>query len=446
MKKILMTLALVASFQFAYAQTGANKVVAQKRNAAKAAVESAEADAANAKKAAKLATWLNLGKAYLDANAAPTANAYLGATKTELSLLMGGNLNPISSETVVLDGVQLSKEDYGGCDFYFNENGTLVMTDVTEPVVPDALNKAFEAFKKAQELDVKGSKKKDISAAIKSIADAFSEQAYNQYTFGNFAAASKFFERVSEVSLAEPYAVLDTNSIYNAAYTAFQSENFAKAKELFEKCASYGYYYNDGIVFSYLSKLAEKDGDAEKSLAILKEGFAAFPQSQAILVDLINYYITSKSDTDELFSLLNKAKQNEPNNASLYYVEGNINAQLGNEEAAIAAWEKCSEVNPKYALGFYGEGVHFYDRAVDIQDAAAAELDDAKYMALVAEFEEVLEKSIAPFEKAFEIAEEADVKTSAAEYLRNATFRLRAKDPKFQAAYDKYNAYVQGEK
>lgn len=440
-----MTLALVAAFQSAFAQPGPNRVIAQKRNAAKAVVATAEADAANAKKAAKLATWMNLGKAYLDAYSAPTANALIGASKTELSILLGGNLNPISSETVNIGGGQFVREDYGGCDFYFDANGALVMTVVTEPVVENALAKAREAYRKAQELDVKGSKKKELAAAFKAISDYFTDDAYNSYNLGDFAEASRKFENAASVSTEEPYASLDTNAYYNAAYTAFQAENFAKAKELFEKCASYGYYYNDGIVYSYLSKLAEKEGDIEKSLAILKDGFSVYPQSQAILVDLINYYITSKSNTEELFSLIEKAKKNEPNNPSLYYVEGNINDQLGNEDAAVAAWEKCAEISPKYGLGLYAEGVHFYNKAVEIQDQAAQELDDAKYMALAAQFEEVLIKSIEPFEKAFEISDDEDVKMSAAEYLKNATFRLRSKDAKFQEAYDKYNAYTQSE-
>ena len=54
-----------------------------------------------------------------------------------------------------------------------------------------------------------------------------------------------------------------------------------------------------------------------------------FPQSQGVLIGLINYYINSGENTDRLFELISAAKSNEPNNASLYYVEGNVNLHLG---------------------------------------------------------------------------------------------------------------------
>ena len=84
-----------------------------------------------------------------------------------------------------------------------------------------------------------------------------------------------------------------------------------------------------------------------------------FPQSQGVLIGLINYYINSGENTDRLFELISAAKANEPNNASLYYVEGNVNLQLGRAEDAIAAYEKCSEINPEYEFGYIGIGQYW---------------------------------------------------------------------------------------
>ncbi len=75
--------------------------------------------------------------------------------------------------------------------------------------------------------------------------------------------------------------------------------------------------------------------------------FTEFPQSQSILIGLINYYLKSNESTDRLFELLDKAKANEPNNASLFYVEGNIRSQLGDTENAVKAYRKCAEINPE---------------------------------------------------------------------------------------------------
>ena len=82
MKRILIALAVLLSVQVADAQT-------KTPEAAKKAVESAEAAAANPKKAAKLATWTKLASAYMDAYSAPAGAAWLGASKQELQILMG---------------------------------------------------------------------------------------------------------------------------------------------------------------------------------------------------------------------------------------------------------------------------------------------------------------------------------------------------------------------
>ncbi|HBH21055.1 MAG TPA: hypothetical protein DDX33_03450, partial [Rikenellaceae bacterium] len=165
-------------------------------------------------------------------------------------------------------------------------------------------------------------------------------------------------------------------------------------------------------------------------------------QSQTILVGLINYYIKSGDDTNRLFALLDEAKKNEPTNASLYYVEGNINEELGRLDDAVAAYRKCADVDPNYEWGYIGEGIHFYNLAVSLQEKASNEMDDAKYLALMGEFETALKACIPPFEKAFEMSKDDVVKASVAEYLKNACYRFISEGDEYKAKYDKYSAVV----
>lgn len=68
-------------------------------------------------------------------------------------------------------------------------------------------------------------------------------------------------------------------------------------------------------------------------------------------------------------------------------------------------------------------------------------MDDAKYMALVRDFEIALKDCIEPFEKAYEVSKDDSIKVSIAEYLKNACFRFRA-DAEYLAKYQKYNQVV----
>ena len=434
MKRILIALAVLLSVQVADAQT-------KTPEAAKKAVESAEVAAANPKKAAKLATWTKLASAYMDAYSAPAGAAWLGASKQELQILMG-NQKPISTENVVVAGDQLVKEVYADKEFYYNVNGQLAIINVTKPVVEDALAKAAEAYKKAGELDVKGSKSKDIMAGLANVASKYIDDGMNCYQFGDLAKASQLFEKAANVSAIAPLSKVDTTALYNAGYTAWAGKDYERAKNFFEKCLDANYYYEGGEVFAKLGDVYTNLGDAKKGAETLEQGFVKFPQSQSILIGLINYYMTSGENTDRLFSLIDEAKKNEPNNASLYYVEGNIYKELKNIEKAVESYYKCAEINPEYEFGYIGAGILYYDLAIELQEKAGNELDDKKYNELVGQLEQALKNALDPFEKAYAVSKDDQLKVSVAEYLKNIYYRFYSNGPEYEAGYKKYDEVV----
>ena len=434
MKKILIALAVLLSVQVADAQT-------KTPEAAKKAVESAEAAAANPKKAAKLATWTKLASAYMDAYSAPAGAAWLGASKQELQILMG-NQKPISTENVVVAGDQLVKEVYADKEFYYNVNGQLAIINVTKPVVEDVLAKAAEAYKKAGELDVKGSKSKDIMAGLANVASKYIDDGMNCYQFGDLAKASQLFEKAANVSAIAPLSKVDTTALYNAAYTAWAGKDYERAKNFFEKCLDANYYYEGGEVFAKLGDVYTNLGDAKKGAETLEQGFVKFPQSQSILIGLINYYMTSGENTDRLFTLIDEAKKNEPNNASLYYVEGNIYKELKNVEKAVESYYKCAEINPEYEFGYIGAGILYYELAIELQEKASNEYDDKKYNELVGQLEQALKNALDPFEKAYAVSKDDQLKVSVAEYLKNIYYRFYSNGPEYEAGYKKYDEVV----
>ena len=432
MKKLLIVLAFLASVQVADAQGVA---------AVKKALDAAIADSQNAKKATKVTTWTKLGETYISAYNAPAGNVWVGAGETELKLAMA-NEKPVSVENVVLGGDQYVKQVFANKNLYLNTSGILEMIEVTKPLVDNPLDKALEAYLKAAEIDTKGTKTKEIAAGIKSIVDKYNTEGYTSYTLGDAGAAQSYFEKAFNASSQKPSEAIDTSALYNAGFVAYSSESFEKAKNYFDKCLDMGYYAKDGEVYAKVADCVSKLDTTAAGKTLQKEylekGFSKFPQSQGILIGLINYYVTSGEDTDKLFALIDDAKKNEPDNPSLYYVEGNIHAQLKQFDEAVKAYEKCAEIDPAYEYGFIGEGFMFYNNAASIQEEAQNELDDNKYMALVQKFETSLKNCLEPFEKAFSITKDDSIKSSIAEYLKNAYYRFRDEDPKYMAGYEKY--------
>ena len=434
MKRILIALAVLLAVQVADAQT-------KSPEAAKKAVESAEAASKDAKKATKVATWLKLASSYMDAYNAPAGSAWLGASKQELQLIMG-NDRPVSVEEVVLGTDQLIKETYSNKEFYFSPAGQLVLINVTQPVVEDALGGALEAYKKAYEVDAKQSKTKDIVTGLSTIAQKYLDEGMNSYTFGDLVKASQLFEKAVEASATAPLSKVDTTALYNAGYTAWAVKDYERAKNFFEQCLAANYYYEGGEVYAKLGDVYTNLGDAKKGADVLEQGFVKFPQSQSILIGLINYYMTSGENADRLFVLIDEAKKNEPNNASLYYVEGNIYKELKNYEKAVESYMKCAEINPEYEFGFIGAGILYYERAVELSEQASNEFDDKKYNALVEQFEQALLDALEPFEKAYNVTKDNTLKVSIAEYLKNIYYRNISKGAEYEAAYNKYNEVV----
>ena len=445
MKRILIALAVLLAVQVADAQV-------KSPEAAKKALDKAIENSQNEKKASKPDTWLKLAAAYMDAYNAPVGSAWIGAQKQELQLLMGSE-KPVATESAVLGGEPCTKDVYADKEFYFNQAGQLVLINVTNPVVENALEGALGAYQKAWEMDVKQSKAKKVNEGLELLARKFLDEGMNCYMFEDYSAASQKFEMAAAASMSAPLNKVDTTALYNAGFTAWMVKDYPRAKTFFEKCIDAKYYYEDGEVFAKLADVHKNLGNSESALQVLESGFGMFPQSQSILIGLINHYVESGSNPERLFVLIDEAKRNEPNNASLYYVEGNIYNELRQKEAdpekaeallnkAVAAYDACSGIDASYAFGHIGKGVMFYNIAIELQDKAANELDDKKWMALTEQFETALMSALEPFEKAYAASTDNALKVNIAEYLKNIYYRFSSRGAEYEQGYNKYNTIV----
>lgn len=434
MKKILLTVVALLTVFAANAQNEVKSVPAATKSLA-----SAKEAVNNPKKNTKAATWIKYGQALIDAYNAPAGEILVGMGSQELDLI-GFKEKPLKEEEVTVADVPYTKKVYADKNIYFASNGQVAIIEVTNPIEKDALPLAVEAFAKAVSIDGGAKTVKDATEGIKMVNEKLNSLAITEYSLNDLNESSVCFEKAAEALATAPVSALDTNAVYNAGLTAFMGGNMDRAKVFFQKSIENNYFGTDGDVYYKLSVIADKQNDAEGSKAILKEGFEKFPQSQSILIGLINYYVKSGEGADELFSLLDKAKKNDPKNASLYYVEGNAHKNLGDLEAASAAYDKCYEIDPTYNWGYIGKGIMFYEKAIEYQDLASKEMDDAKWSELSKKFEESLKSCIEPFEKAYELSTDPEVRRTVSEYLKNACFRFRGESDEYQQKYEKYAA------
>ena len=407
-------------------------------------LDKAKAETENPKKGILPATWVKLANAYMNCYDAPAQGLLQGSPQMQVKLLIKDQ-QVLSSEQVEKGAKLFTADTYADKVLYYDENGVLVAWTVTKPAVEDALKLSYDALKKAAELDGQNKQAKAISQSVNNLKNKFYEGAMADYTLGNYAGASEGFEMTWEVSNHPAIGVIDTTMAYYTAVTAAMAKDNDKAIKFYEYCLSINHEL-EGDVRAALADNYKAKGDTVKCKAILTEAFEKFPTSQSVLVALINIYLESNDDPEKVLEILKVAQKNEPNNASLVYAEGSVYRKLNKFEEAIAAFDRSAQIDANYVFAPFAAGCAYYDWAVEIQNQAQNELDDNKYNALLEQMEKTLEGGIAPFEKAFEVSNDADIKMACAEYLKNIYFRFREKAESYQTNYDKYNKYVEENK
>lgn len=439
MKKLLISLVLVL---FAV-----QMVNAQSKSTADAqkALDKAKLDVENPKKSTVPATWVKLGTVYLDCYDAPIKGIWQNASHMEIKMILKDQ--PIVSSTQEeKNGRTFTVDNYADKSLYYDENGALVAWVVKTPVLQEnPLQLAYDAFKKAEELDVKKAASKSIAESLKGLQSRYINEAMSAYTLGENKTASENFEKAWMVAGDPLIGTVDSTMAYYAAVTASMAGDQDRTIKFLEYCRSIN-YDQKGDVYATLAEAYKTKGDTAKAKELLATGFTKYPASQGILVALINVYLESNDNPEKVLEFLTVAQKNEPSNPSLYYAEGNVYKKLGKFNEAVNSFRKAGEVDPKYFFAPFAEGDAYYSMAIDLQEKAQQELDDAKFTELQNQMEQALENAIVPLEKAFSLTQEKDLQLGCAEYLKQIYFRFRDKKPEYQTAYDKYFKFIEDNK
>jgi tetratricopeptide (TPR) repeat protein len=289
----------------------------------------------------------------------------------------------------------------------------------------DPLAEAYAAYEKAIELDPKGGIKKKIITGM--VYNSLAINLYNQgsarFEAKDYAGALQSFETQIKITESDKYAgVVDTGMYYNAGLAAVNSAKYNEAIKYFEKCAEMKYL---GITpYFQMSEAYLSLGDTAKAEAVLTGLTAKFPNDKNVTLQLIDLYIKSGKN-DEALKYIKVAKENDPNNYSLYFAGGIIYLNENKYDEAIAELTKSIELKGDVYDTQYGCGAAYINKAAEMFKAANDIMDVKKYSDAVDQANAVYAKALPYMEKAYELKPD-DV--YAMRSLQELYYRLKQTD------------------
>ena len=204
-----------------------------------------------------------------------------------------------------------------------NDSRILFLDVATESFLQDAsLNSSFS--------------KKSISQ-LNMCANNYSVAAYDYYQSKKYDLALKNFTSAINIQESSSINNVDLNTIYAAALSAKNAEMYQESIKWSSKLVEMA---PDSTIYHItLIKAYESIGDLEGQLNIINKARLALPQSQDIIFEEVNYYISS-GDNSSLLKSLDEAVQKDSTNAMLYFVLGSTYASLGDIDKAITNYEQ----------------------------------------------------------------------------------------------------------
>lgn len=406
-----------------------------------------DADAADAKKSAKSATWINRGKAYYEAAAEPTKNLF-GNMDAQMLLLTVGQ--PASQERETINGKEYEVWVYPYFRVYIVD-GKIAAWKQTQTVADDLVEKAIESYAKAGEMDPKATER--VKAGLKQISDYCSQEGNVNLELGEYKAAADAFGRAYAAQAVPAYGGADPELLYYSGYLETVNgvkdpASFAKGAEYLEKAIAEGYEGEEGLSYYYLFHCyyGQKDADPaylQKAKQTLLTGLDKYPKSERILDGLMSLYTSEEGlgNPADLIARIDDAIAEDPQNVDMWFGRGRVYAALKNNDECIVSFKKVAELAPDSFDGYFWTGYFYVEKGNAMND----ELNNKPWTGKAAYDEElalinkVYGEAIPWFEKALELRPN-DLNT--VDYLKSLTFRLRDEEG-MADKYAKYNELLQ---
>ncbi len=231
---------------------------------------------------------------------------------------------------------------------------------------PDALEKSYQSFLKATELDTKKAYANEHRVGLLFALNQSMNNGIKNYNNGDYAKAAKSFElsnTVSEIAFDSTFVY----AVYNSGLCYEKAGNLDKAIEKYTAAAELNYQVPDiyVIMVSLLSN-AERTEDA---LAMATMARAKYPRNKGLILEELNIYLR-ENRLEEALANLDIAIEEDASNEILVFSKGSVLDNLGRQEEAQKEYERALEIKPDFYDALYNLGAMYFNNGAEKVNAA----------------------------------------------------------------------------
>jgi tetratricopeptide (TPR) repeat protein len=280
---------------------------------------------------------------------------------------------------------------------------------------PKPLEKAYQSYIRALELDEKQEHLIEINERMIVVAEQYFNDGVNFYNiaferFNNegktegvvnaYKEAATSFELSGDIN--SRLGVMDTVAYYYSAQSAFYAEEFEVAKKYFSNLKQLNYL--EPSIYRFLSEIYKAENDTTMALNMVQSGREIFPEDLNLIIEETNIYLNSNQQ-DKALALLQLAVKKDDTNPTLFFAIGTNFDEMGNFEEAEKNYLKAIELDPEYFDPNYNLGALYVNKAIEfMEEANTLPLsEETKYNDLKEKSDELLQNSIPYLSKADEL-------------------------------------------
>jgi tetratricopeptide (TPR) repeat protein len=424
MKRLLIVLLLFCSVNVAFSQKYDKKIAASDKN-----IE-------DPKKGINPKTWISRGELFYEIASAPIESLSTGLSEETYELIMAGQDAKATEHTETVNDKQYKVHIFDNKKVYI-ENAAVQFWEVLKYETPNPMQKSYEAYLKAKELDTNGKNAKKLKENFQFLAALSKGEAFNKFNLHNYPESIDLF--ILSIDCSAEAGEIDTLSIYYAGVLAIEAKQFTTAEKYLKKSVEIG-NIEKGDTYSYLAEALKELDKIDEARTILEKGFAENPENQHIVISLINNYMASGKNPKEIIPLIKKAQEKEPANINLHIVEGDLLERLDDSESAAKCYQKAMEVNPDDFFGYYKLGLLHFNIGAKYSGLAVNEKDQKEYDRLLEVADNELKTALPLLEKAFELNPK---EISTLQALKESNFRFRLENDTYKQNAEKFTKLLE---